>query len=408
MTPSKALFFFLLSFIAGVFISSFFDVPELITYELFFLGAFYFLLGTVAVRGKSFEFKKILLIFALCLIFLGVGILRANIAESADNNLFTNGKQTYASFGDTPEVFQGLKHKLRGIIYQSFSPPHSSILAALTIGDKRYIPKEWKMKLNLAGVRHITAISGMHIIILAGILIWLFIFLGFKRGQAFYPTLLTLWLFISLTGLQPSAVRAGIMGSVFLLSEKLGRQRAAVRTLVAAAAVMLAFNPLLMRYNIGFQLSFLATLGLIYFLPLFRVFFNKIKIFKNLNLSYLLAVSFSAQVLTFPLLVYNFGYVSLVSPIANILIVPFLPFLMGFGFLFLFLSFLWHPLGIVFSFITYLFLNYLIFLVDFFSSLPFSAVTFEISAFWLFFLYAFLTFFLWYLLKKKHNADFVL
>jgi len=78
-----------------------------------------------------------------------------------------------------------LKNKLRESIYQNLSPPQSSILGAMILGDKRKISEDLKQKLNIAGVRHITAISGMHIMILSGVLMYLGIFWDYTDRRPF-------------------------------------------------------------------------------------------------------------------------------------------------------------------------------------------------------------------------------
>jgi len=298
------------------------------------------------------------------------------------------------------EKLSSFKEKLRKVVYQNLSPPQSSILAAIVLGDKQRISSEWKEKLNIAGVRHITAISGMHIVILSGILIWLGIILGFYRGRAFYFAVILLWLFILMTGAQPSAIRAGIMGSTFLFCQKMGRQKAALNTLVLAGAIMLTFNPLLLRYSVGFQLSFLATLGIIYLMPFFQNLFQKIKILKTFNLSNLLGMTFSAQVFTLPILIFNFGYLSLVSPLTNVLIVPLLPYLMVSGFLFLLAGIIWQPLAFILSLPVWLLLTYLTYIVNFFSQIPWASLTFQISWLWLPVCYLILFLLVWRLTKR--------
>ena len=145
---------------------------------------------------------------------------------------------------------------------------------------------------------------------------------------------------------------------------------------------MLAVKPSLFK-NIGFQLSFLATLGIVYLTPFFKNLFEKTKILKTFNLSSLLAMTFAAQIFTLPILIYNFGYLSLVSPITNILIGPILPYLMGAGFLFLLAGILWQPLGFIFSLPVFLLLSYLTSIVDFFSQISWASKTLKISWFWL-------------------------
>ncbi len=392
MTPSKIFLCFLLSFIGGIFISSFLKVPQLIIYELFILAAFY---------GILFFKRKAIIVFAICLVVLGLGILRTELAslpESESPQVFYETEDSQSS--PIEQKLLSFKQKLREIIYQNLSPPQSSILAAIILGDKQKISSEWKEKLNVAGVRHITAISGMHIVILSGILIWLGIALGLSRGRAFYFALLLLWFFILTTGFQPSAVRAGIMGSTFLFCQKIGRQRAAANVLILAAAIMLTLNPLLLRDSLGFQLSFLATLGIIYLMPFFQSLLQKIKFLKTLTLSQLLAMTFSAQVFTLPILIYNFGYVSLASPITNALIVPTLPYLMTIGFLFVLSGLLSHPLAWILSLPVWLLLTYLTSIVNFFSRMPWSSITFQISWLWLPLCYLILFLLVWRLTQK--------
>lgn len=267
-----------------------------------------------------------------------------------------------------------IKDKLRSVVYENISPPQSSILAAILLGDKRQISDDWKDKLNRAGVRHLTAISGMHVAILTSILMSLLLGFGLWRKQAFFLTLGIITLFIIMTGFQASAVRAGIMGGFFLLAQYLGRQNVSLRALVLAAVLMLIQNPLLLTKDVGFQLSFLAIIGIIYFLPLFRRLFKKVPNFFQLR--EVLSMTLAAQVFTLPILIYNFGYFSLVAPFANILIVPLLPYILALGFLFLLFGLL-SPLAFLASLPVLFLLNYLTITVDFFSSFSFSAVFVE-------------------------------
>lgn len=402
MASSKILLSVLLSFIFGVFISSFLNVPEFIIYELFVLGAFYVLI---------FLRDKLIIVFGVCLIILGLGILKTEIVKNYYQALTLTETEARplsvvyriesSKTSVISEKILPFKQKLRNIIYQNLSPPQSSILGAIILGDKKYISPEWKEKLNRAGVRHITAISGMHIVILSGILMWLGIILGLFRGQAFWFSITFLWLFIVMVGMPSSAVRAGIMGSVFLFCQKIGRQNAAARSLVLAGGAMLVHNPLLLRYDIGFQLSFLAVLGIIYLMPFFQKILEKIKILGAFGISGILAMTFSAQVFTLPILIYNFGQFSLVAPLANILIVPILPYIMTSAFLFLLLSLIWQPLGWIFSFLVWLLLSYLTSLVNFFSHISFSSLSFSISWLWLIGVYAILAGVVWYILRKE-------
>jgi len=296
------------------------------------------------------------------------------------------------------------KNNLREVVYKNLSPPQSSILAAMLLGDKRQISEEWNEKLSYAGVRHLTAISGMHITILTAILMSFLIGLGFWRQQAFYLTIILIFLFIIMIGLQPSAVRAGIMAGFFLLGQHLGRLNISSRAIIFAASLILFFNPFLLALDIGFQLSFLAMLGMIYFLPLFRRLLSFLPDF--LELKDIFSMTISAQIFTLPILIYNFGYFSAVAPIANILIVPFLPFLIGTGFIFVLTGVFSNFLAWIFSLPVLFFLSYLIKIVDFFSGLSFSVYFVEIPWFLFLFFYAVLAFII-YRFNKKQRLDFL-
>lgn len=295
-----------------------------------------------------------------------------------------------------------VKGKFREVLHKHISPPASTILAALLLGDKSLLSDATAEKLNRAGVRHITAISGMHVAVLTIYLMPLFLFFGLWRQQAFYVTMAIMIFFVLLTGLQASAVRAAIMGGMFLLGQHLGRLNVSWRALVFAAAIMLFINPFLLTKDVGFQLSFLAVLGIIVFLPIFLSLFPKKLLFRQI-----IGMTIAAQIFTLPILIFNFGQVSLVSILTNILIVPALPFIMGFGFLFLFAGLFTDSLGFLFSFPISLLLQYVSFVVELFAALPFAAVKTEnLSVFWLVLFYLAVALFYWKFRKRQEFPGF--
>lgn len=308
-------------------------------------------------------------------------------------------------------VFHGkileFKNKLRESIYSNLSPPGSFILGSMILGDKQRIPEDLKQKLNISGVRHITAISGMHITILSIVLVQLLIGMGLNRGLAFYLSLGFLGLFIVMVGLPPSAVRAGIMGGMFLLAQRLGRAGSASRSLPLVAGGMLAANPLLLKYSVGFQLSFLAVAGIIYLSPHFSRLFRKIPQFGFFNLRSILAMTFSAQILTLPLLIYNFGTVSLIAPLTNILVLPLIPFIIGGGFLFGLVGMVSRSIGQILSWPIWVILSYVTKVIDWFSRLPISHFTIDkLSVIWVIIPYLVMIF-LWIYWNKNRRPEFL-
>lgn len=304
-------------------------------------------------------------------------------------------------------VILSFKEKLRQVIYKNLSPPQSSVLGAVILGDKKQISEDLNNKLNVAGVRHITAISGMHITIIAGILISLLISFGLWRGQAFYISLILLFFYILMIGAPPSAVRAGIMGGIFLFGQKLGRNSVSSRAVIFAATAMLFQNPLLLKLDAGFQLSFLAVMGIIHLTPFFQNLFKSIPNSAFFPLKNLLSMTLAAQIFTLPILIYNFGYFSLIAPITNILIVPLLPFIMIFGFVFGLAGMIFEPLGWIFSWFSWILLSYIIKIIDIFSELPFAKIAVEnIHWVWLIIFYSFLLFLI-YRLREKEKLKFL-
>lgn len=314
--------------------------------------------------------------------------------------------QEKAAYGNVLErvlggIFFG-KEKLRAVLHEHIVPPQSAILAALLLGDKGLLTDETGERLNRAGVRHITAISGMHVAVLTIYLVPLFIWFGLWRQQAFYIAMAVMIFFVVLTGLQASAVRAGIMGGMFLFGQHIGRLNVSLRALLLAAAGMLIINPMLGTQDVGFQLSFLAVLGIIIFLPIFLSLLPEKLPFREI-----MGMTVAAHIFTLPVLVFNFGQISVVSIVTNLLIVPILPFLMGLGFLFLAMGWIAGPLGFIFSLPVSLLLEYVLGIVDFFSQLPFAAVQTEnLSLFWLAVFYIAVALF-WWKFRKRKEFDFM-
>lgn len=224
-----------------------------------------------------------------------------------------------SGFGNPVKRFLlSFKNKFQEQAEKLIPVPQIGFLEALVFGEEGEISQDWKDKLNITGTRHIAAVSGMNITLISALLLNFFLFLGLWRSQAFYVSILFITLYILMIGAPASAVRAGVMAGIFLLGRYLGRSSLAARAVIFAAAIMLAFNPLLLRLDVGFQLSFLATMGLIHLQPFFSDLLKKIP--NTLQLRSTLSATLSAQFFTMPILIYNFGYISLISPLANILL----------------------------------------------------------------------------------------
>ena len=298
-----------------------------------------------------------------------------------------------------------IKEKLRISIYRSLASPQAELLAAMVLGDQSRLSQELKNNFSRTGITHIVAISGMNITIMAEILVFFFgltLRLGWNR--AFYLVLFITVFYVVMIGAPASAVRAGIMAGVLLLAQKTGRLYFAGRALLIAAAIMLIFNPLLLFYDVGFQLSFLAVLGIIYLFPIFD--FHLSHFLKNKGSRWfrqILALTLSAQIFTLPILVYNFGSVSLISPLVNVLVVPLLPVILIFGFLGILAGLFGQFLGMMFSFPVFGILSYILEVSRVFGNFAFSSV--KVSGLGWFGLLAFYVFLFWAVKKLKKAVE---
>lgn len=292
--------------------------------------------------------------------------------------LAKDGIYSTALFPEVQVLGSGRGHPLKTALYvfkekfqaawrKFLSPPQLGIFEALVFGEENNIPDAWKEKLNFSGTRHLTAVSGMNITIISFLVLQTMLAAGFWRKNAAWFTLILIWLYILMIGLPASALRAGVMVSLVFAAQFSGRNLLGERLLALAAFLLLWENPLLLRYDPGFQLSFLAMAGLIFWQPFFlEKIFAAWPNFLRQNLS----TVFAAQVFVFPIVGRNFGYFSLVSPLSNILIAPLVPYLTIAGFVFGSIGAIFAGLGRLFSFLIWPALNYLLWVVDLSLSLP--------------------------------------
>jgi competence protein ComEC len=300
------------------------------------------------------------------------------------------------------------KNKFEEANRSFISLPQEGILEALLFGEESNIPKDLKEKLNLTGTRHITAVSGMNITIIASLILSFVLSLGLWRQHALYLTIILLALYVLMIGVPASAVRAGIMAFFFLLAQYLGRLSSAGRAIIFAATLMLIQNPFLLFLDVGFQLSFLAILGMVYLQPIFSNWISKIPDFKIFPLKSTLTATISAQIFTLPILIYNFGYVPLISPFVNILIVPFLAPITILVFIFGLSTILFSPLASILFWPAWFSLTYIIEIINSFSKIPLASFSLKnLSLLWPVIFYMLLGLITWRLNKKYSTPVFL-
>lgn len=276
--------------------------------------------------------------------------------------------------------FYNFKSQIQTQVDKLWVEPESTLMAGLLYGARSGFSPEVNNDFSRVGITHIVAISGYNISVVASILIGLLLAVGLKRRRAFWLAILGIGLFVLFTGASASVVRAGVMGVIVLLAGQLGRLSRIGNVLVFTAAVMLLFNPFVLVWDAGFQLSFLSTVGLIYLSPILTGYFKLDH--KNIFIKSLLEsliTTISAIIVTLPLILFQFGRLSLVAPLANLLIVWSVPYLMLVGFGAIILSVVFFPLGQLVVWVAYLGLKYVIIMAHYLASWPLASVNFSVS-----------------------------
>lgn len=213
------------------------------------------------------------------------------------------------------------------IIKRHLPNQEANLASAMVLGGKSNLGPEITKAFSASGLTHIIAISGMNITLIVILLFNLLLFLGLRRQVVFWVVVVVITSYVLLIGVPASAVRAGIMGLLGLWAVYLGRLNNLDNVLVATAVITLLFNPLLLRDDVGWQLSFLALAGIIYLYPIGQKFLTSKQSFINFLLDSL-ALTVAAQLPTWPIIAINFGQISLIAVVANLLAVWIAPALL--------------------------------------------------------------------------------
>jgi len=221
------------------------------------------------------------------------------------------------------------KQYLKSLIDANLPEPEAGLADALLLGYRRTVDREDLNIFARVGLSHMIAISGSHITILSAMIINFFLALGLSRRRSLLIIFIFLGLYPLVTGLAASAVRSAIMGALAFLAVYYQRFSSLLRALIFAAALMLFLNPRLLRDDIGFQLSFLAILGIIYLYPIgeriTRRLIDKTRLkskAKNIlkTIADTINLTLVAQIVILPIALLNFKQLSLIAPLANVLV----------------------------------------------------------------------------------------
>lgn len=239
-------------------------------------------------------------------------------------------------FDKSLKAVSNLRQKLISLFSRTLPSPSSNLLLGIIFGIKEQMPKDFSDNLKTTGVFHVIAASGMNVTLIGGFIsTGLAFFL--KRQIAIVLSIVGIMFYAVLAGLEASIIRASIMGILVFSAQIMGRQTLAVNGLALAGFIMLFMDPTLIS-DIGFQLSFTATAGIL--------FIKRVP------------TTIAAQLATLPILLSNFGIYSIYSILVNGLVLWVVPILMMVGGIGALLGLIFAPLGQLLIYLCYPLLLY--------------------------------------------------
>ena len=287
-------------------------------------------------------------------------------------------------------MLYSIKEHAVAAVNGALTSPAQGLALGLLLGEKQALGKELLDVFRIAGVIHIVVLSGYNISILIEALMRTLRFVLTPRARGAVG-MVAVAAFVVMVGPSATVLRASAMAVLVLLAQITGRQYAIARALVATAAVMLLWNPFLLAHDPGFQLSFLATLGLVVVAPLYERWFTWVP--NTFSIRGYVISTLATQTLVLPLLVYSVGLFSTVALFANLLILPFVPLAMLLSAIAGGMYLLIPMLGIVVGYPAYLLLMYIITVAETLSKIPYAGITVPPFSFiYLVLCYLFITF----------------
>ncbi len=305
--------------------------------------------------GRNFDYKTFL--------------AKENISYVVAFSKITHGEEGGGNI--IKKYLFSLKRYFLEKMHRVMPEPESSLLGGLLLGVRESIPNNVLTAMQSAGVIHIVVLSGYNITLVAEAIMRLLGFLTLNVRLLLGG--IAIFLFAVMTGGSASVIRASVMAVLVLVARATQRTYAIVRALIAAAVLMVLWSPNILLYDLSFQLSFLATLGLITLSPYLTSYFSFLP--EKGGFRDYAASTVGTQIAVLPLLLYAIGTLSFLSLPANLLMLPFIPLAMFFGFVATLLMSIHFYLALPFAFMAYLFLKYEIWVSVFIGSLPFASIS---------------------------------
>lgn len=248
--------------------------------------------------------------------------------------------------------------------------PEAGLSLGLLLGVKRALGEDLENDFRRTGIIHIVVLSGYNIMIVVTFILYVLGRFFGARASALFG-IVGIVAFAVMVGLSATVVRASIMASLLLIMSLTGRVYLVLRGLFVAAGLMVLWNPYSLAFDTGFQLSFLATLGLIVFSPYLK---EKLELLpEKIGVREFMTATLATQLFVLPLLLYQMGEFSVVAVLVNVLVLPMVAVAMLLSFLTGVAAFVFPLAAEPISFLAYLSLTYIVHIAEWFSALPLAA-----------------------------------
>lgn len=261
------------------------------------------------------------------------------------------------------------KRAFQNGLAQALPEPAASLASGLITGGKQGLGASLLDAFIASGLVHIVVLSGYNVMIVAEGVLRSLRFLGRRRAALMAG--ITIALFVLAAGAGAASIRAGLMAGFALLARATGRTYAVVRALLVAGVVMLLWNPLLLAFDPGFQLSFVATLGLILGAPVLE---ERLRFVRSGFWRELLSATLAAQIAVLPLLLFQTGLLSVVALPANLLVLPVVPLAMALSAIAGLTGMLAPAAAPLLGLPAYALLSYITSIAEFMSALPHASI----------------------------------
>jgi competence protein ComEC len=275
------------------------------------------------------------------------------------------------------------REKVRASVNRDLPEPCSSIVNAMIIGDQGSVPLDLRQKLSETGIVHILSVSGAHVTLVISLIT---LILG-KFIRRRLPILLLVASgvigYLLLAGSPNCASRSAIMGLLLFLALSAGRSSSFKTAMWLSAAILLSLNPVALYADVGFELSFLAVLGMVYVFPVA----DKLLIWGRTGLIWklvkIILLSISISLTTTPLVYYYFGIISWISPLANLILLPLFSLVLPLGFLLVLAAMAISGAAVLIAVPNYFLLRFIGLIVDLILKIPFSYTSGAVRPGWI-------------------------